>query len=218
MKGSVKKMNYYDLVYIVPSALIAITAHEFAHGYVSWKMGDPTPKQDGRLSFNPLHHLDIMGTLCLIFFRFGWAKPVRINAAYYRDRKKGGVCTALAGPGANFILAFISVFIMGIMYKTTGGRAGYAVVYIYNLLNYFALLNIGLGVFNLIPVPPLDGSKVFGILVHDDENYMERRVSRYGYIVFLILAVTGILSIPMGLAQNGIYWVFYFLVRMILHF
>ena len=91
-------------------------------------------------------------------------------------------------------------------------------VYIYNLLNYFALLNIGLGVFNLIPVPPLDGSKVFGILVHDDENYMERRVSRYGYIVFLILAVTGILSIPMGLAQNGIYWVFYFLVRMILHF
>ena len=98
MKGSVKKMNYYDLVYIVPSALIAITAHEFAHGYVSWKMGDPTPKQDGRLSFNPLHHLDIMGTLCLIFFRFGWAKPVRINAAYYRDRKKGVVCTALAGP------------------------------------------------------------------------------------------------------------------------
>ena len=94
MKGSVKKMNYYDLVYIVPSALIAITAHEFAHGYVSWKMGDPTPKQDGRLSFNPLHHLDIMGTLCLIFFRFGWAKPVRINAAYYRDRKKGVVCTA----------------------------------------------------------------------------------------------------------------------------
>lgn len=102
--------------------------------------------------------------------------------------------------------------------RRTGGRAGYAVVYIYNLLNYFALLNIGLGVFNLIPVPPLDGSKVFGILVHDDENYMERRVSRYGYIVFLILAVTGILSIPMGLAQNGIYWVFYFLVRMILHF
>ena len=80
-------MNYNDLIYVVPAALLAITGHEFAHVYVSWKMGDPTPKEDGRLSLNPFHHLDLMGTLCLILFHFGWAKPVRINSWYYKERK-----------------------------------------------------------------------------------------------------------------------------------
>ena len=161
-------MNYNDLIYVVPAALLAITGHEFAHGYVSWKMGDPTPKEDGRLSLNPFHHLDIMGTLCLVLFHFGWAKPVRINSWYYKERKKGVFWTALAGPLANFIMAFAGMFSMGLIYKFAAGRAGSVLVYLYNLLNYFAVLNIGLGVFNLIPIPPLDGSKVYGILVHDD--------------------------------------------------
>ena len=213
-----EKMNYNDLIYIVPAALLAITGHEFAHGYVSWKMGDPTPKEDGRLSLNPFHHLDVMGTLCLILFRFGWAKPVRINSWYYKDRKKGVFCTALAGPAANFIMAFIGLFGMGLIYKFTAGRAGAILVYLFNLLNYFAVLNIGLGVFNLIPVPPLDGSKAYGILVHNDENYMEKHVNRYGYFVLAILAVTGILSIPMRLAQNVVIGFMYGIVRFILRF
>jgi len=211
-------LNYSDLIYIVPAALLAITGHEFAHGYVSFKMGDPTPKQDGRLSLNPLHHLDPMGTLCLIVFRFGWAKPVRINSWYYKNRKKGVVCTALAGPAANFVMAFMAVIAMGIIYKTTGGYAGNVLVYLYNFFNYLALLNIGLGVFNLIPVPPLDGSKALGILMYNDENYLEQHASRYGYIVLLILAVTGILSIPIGVAQSVVYRGMYGLVRMIMGF
>lgn len=209
-------MNYNDLIYIVPAALLAITGHEFAHGYVSWKMGDPTPKEDGRLSLNPFHHLDVMGTLCLILFHFGWAKPVRINSWYYRDRKKGVLCTALAGPAANFIMAFIGLFCMGLIYKFAAGPVGTVIVYLFNLLNYFAVLNIGLGVFNLIPIPPLDGSKAYGILAHDDENYMEKHVNRYGYVVLAILAVTGILSIPMSLAQNAVFGAMYRIVRFIL--
>ena len=159
-----------------------------------------------------------MGTLCLILFRFGWAKPVRINSWYYKDRKKGVFCTALAGPAANFIMAFVGLFGMGLIYKFTEGYAGNVLVYLFNLLNYFAVLNIGLGVFNLIPVPPLDGSKVYGILIHDDENYMEKHVNRYGYIVLAILAVTGILSIPMRLAQNAVINFMYGLVRFVLRF
>lgn len=211
-------MNYYDLIYLVPAALLAITGHEFAHGYVSWKMGDPTPKAEGRLSLNPLKHLDPLGTLCLILLHFGWAKPVRINSGYYENRKKGIICTALAGPAANLVMALAGVFGMGIIYKATGGYAGEALVYLYNFLNYFALLNIGLGVFNLIPVPPLDGSKVLSVLIHGDENYLDTHVSRYGYIVIIILAVTGILSIPITLAQSGIYRAMYALVRIILRF
>lgn len=210
-------MNFGDLIYLVPAALLAISGHEFAHGYVSWKLGDPTPKQDGRLSWNPLDHLDPMGTLCLILFRFGWAKPVRINSYYYKDRKKGVLLVSLAGPAANFLMAFAGLFGIGLIYKFTGGYVENVLGYFYTLLNYFVVLNVGLGVFNLIPVPPLDGSKAFGILAHNDENYMERHVNRNGYIVLALLAVTGLLSIPMRLAQNAVVGFLYAVVRFLLH-
>ena len=117
-----------------------------------------------------------------------------------------------------FIMAFIGLFGMGLIYKFAAGHVGAVIIYLFNLLNYFAVLNIGLGVFNLIPIPPLDGSKAYGILVHNDENYMEKHVNRYGYVVLAILAVTGILSIPMGLAQNAVFSVLYEVVRFILRF
>lgn len=91
-------MNYSYVIYTAPAALIAIVLHEMAHGFVSYKLGDPTPKYDGRLSLNPMNHLDFMGTICLIFLRFGWAKPVRINSGYYKNRRTGVMMTAIAGP------------------------------------------------------------------------------------------------------------------------
>ena len=99
-----------SLVYSIPALLIALTLHEFAHGWVSDKLGDPTPRRNGRLSLNPLHHLDPLGTLSLFLFRFGWAKPVMVNPNYYQNKKQGMVNVALAGPMMNYLLAFISIF------------------------------------------------------------------------------------------------------------
>ena len=106
-----------DLIYTVPAVLIAICFHEFAHGLVSYKLGDPTPKYEGRLSLNPLNHLDPVGTLALILFHFGWAKPVMVNPQYYRNKKIGMVEVALAGPLMNFFIAFIFLFLYAIFYK-----------------------------------------------------------------------------------------------------
>ncbi|MDF2674191.1 MAG: peptidase [Clostridiales bacterium] len=117
-------MNFiHKLLYSIPAVLIAISMHEFAHGYVSYRLGDPTPKQKGRLSLNPFAHLDLVGTLCLLFFHFGWAKPVLVNPYYYKERKKGMVIVALAGPTMNFCIAFLSTFFMGMIFKITGGYA-----------------------------------------------------------------------------------------------
>ena len=209
-------MNYSYVIYTAPAALIAIVLHEMAHGFVSYKLGDPTPKYDGRLSLNPMNHLDFMGTICLIFLRFGWAKPVRINSGYYKNRRTGVMMTAIAGPLMNYILAFIGVFGYVLMVKLTGGYFGPVTNYLFNFFRYFAMINVGLGTFNLIPIPPLDGSKILSLLIHGDENYTMRNVNRYGYIVLAALAITGVLSIPMVFAENVVINFYMMIVRFIL--
>ena len=191
-----------ELLYVVPAALVAIVGHEFAHGYVSWKLGDPTPKRDGRLSLNPLKHLDPLGTLCLILFRFGWAKPVQINMYYYKDKRKGVLMTALTGPVMNLILAFVAYLIVGFIIRVAGIYLSLAPYILVRWLEYFASLNIGLGIFNLIPIPPLDGSKVFGMPLPNDPEALTRRISRISYLIIAVLAVTGILSVPVNIAGN----------------
>lgn len=209
-------MNYSYVIYTAPAALIAIVLHEMAHGFVSYKLGDPTPKYDGRLSPNPMNHLDFMGTICLIFLRFGWAKPVRINSRYYKNRRTGVMLTAIAGPLMNYILAFVGVFGYVLIFKLTGGYFGPVANYLFNFFRYFAMINVGLGTFNLIPIPPLDGSKILSLLIHGDENYSMRNVNRYGYIVLAMLAITGVLSIPMVFAENIVINFYMMIVRFIL--
>ena len=153
-------LNYYlqqlrYIVYMAPVLLIAITAHEFAHGWMSERLGDPTPRVDGRMSLNPFRHLDLIGTLCLLFFHMGWAKPVRINTRYYRDRRKGIILVSLAGPVMNFILAFLSILGSGLILRF-GNATSELMQTLYLLCYYSAVMNTGLGVFNLIPFPPLD--------------------------------------------------------------
>lgn len=114
------------LLYSIPAVLIAISMHEFAHGFVSYKLGDPTPKMDGRLSLNPFRHLDLMGTLCLLVAGFGWAKPVMVNPEYYKNKKRGMVLVALAGPAMNFLLAFLFLFLYYLIWKLAGGYSGTA--------------------------------------------------------------------------------------------
>ena len=187
-----------DYLYIVPAALIAIILHELAHGLVSFWLGDPTPKETGRLTLNPLKHLDPIGALCLIFFHFGWAKPVIINPSYYKNKKVGMTLVALAGPIMNFIIMIISFVIIGITYAIQYHNGlGYNIVFeiIYNFFSYLALLNIGLCVFNLIPVPPLDGSKAIGIVLPKGayEEYMGYQ--KYGtFFMMGIMLVIYILS------------------------
>lgn len=205
-----------QLIYTLPAVLIAISMHEFAHGYMSYKLGDPTPEQSGRLTLNPLAHIDPVGALALLFFRFGWAKPVGVNPYYYKNRKKGMVMVALAGPVMNYILAFLSIFIMGIILKTTGGYAGNFLIYIFNFLNYLFIMNIGLGTFNLIPVPPLDGSKVLGAILPEDKYFKYMRYEKYGMIVLVALLYLGILSTPLNRVFNTISGLMWTLVNTIL--
>ena len=184
-----------SIIYTVPAILLAISAHEFAHGYVSYKLGDPTPKMDGRLTLNPFAHLDLWGTACLILFRMGWAKPVRINTAYYKDKKKGTILVSLAGPAMNYIMAFVSMLIYGLFYKA-GSSFG---IWFY----YLAVINVGLGTFNLIPIPPLDGSNVLQELFPGIGDFY-RRIRRYAMPILFLCLFTGVLIIPLNRVNSAV--------------
>lgn len=188
------------MLYVAPVVLLAISMHEFAHGYVSYKMGDPTPKLDGRLTLNPFKHLDVAGTLCLLVFHMGWAKPVRINTAYYKNKKRGTVLVSLAGPLMNFAIAFLSILIYGILAKY--GNSNSIVVYMAGMLSYYsAVVNIGLGLFNLIPIPPLDGSNVLSELWSGVEQFY-LKIRPYRSMILVVLLVSGILSRPLNMANH----------------
>lgn len=202
-----------SMLYIAPVMLLAITVHECAHGWVSDKLGDPTPRNSGRLSLNPFKHLDLMGTLCLLLFRVGWATPVPINPFYYKDRKKGIIYVSIAGPAANFVLAFISLLLDGILLRF--GRPNSMFIWILSqLLYYSAVINVGLGLFNLVPIPPLDGSKVVGELSPKAAEFYWK-YQRYWRIVLLVCVVTGLLSRPLGMLNNAIISGMWSLVRWI---
>lgn len=189
-----------SLLFTAPVVLLAVICHECAHGYVSYKLGDPTAKDAGRLTLNPLKHLDPIGTLCMLFFHVGWAKPVPINPTYYRDRKRGIIYVSLAGPIANFILAFLSLLIEGLLIRF--GSVYSTVIWVLCQLCYYsAIVNVGLGLFNLIPIPPLDGSKIAGGL-SQKVTYFYWKLQRYWKIILLICVVTGVLSKPLGMLNS----------------
>ena len=173
------------LVYWIVALVIAITVHEFSHGYVSDRLGDPTPRAQGRLTLNPLKHLDLMGLLFLIFVGFGWAAPVKVDPRYYKDERKGLMLVALAGPLSNFAIAIISL-IIGIVFNTLNIQN----VVLSTLIESIVGINIMLGVFNLIPLPPLDGSKILAFFLPKGVKMDER----IGFVILIILLLTGYLS------------------------
>jgi len=162
-------MDLYSLLLAVPAILIALTFHEFAHGYIAYRFGDPTAKNHGRLTLNPLAHLDPMGTIMIFLIHFGWAKPVPVDPRYLGNPKRDMMWIAAAGPLMNMTLALISGILIRIflatdlVYSDPNGAIGV----LFQMLRYSLYINLALAFFNLLPIPPLDGSKILaGLLPH----------------------------------------------------
>ncbi len=196
--------NWLSILVNIPITLIALTGHEFAHGWVSSKLGDPTPERDGRLTLNPLAHLDLVGTLLMILTGFGWAKPVMVDPRYYKDQKKGMALTAAAGPLANLIMAFAAMLIYAVIFAlcTAAGFQTKALDLLGSFAYMLAVRNLCFMVFNLIPIPPLDGSKALGILLPDRAYYTMLKYEKYSMLLIMILSLTGVFSGIIGTGVN----------------
>jgi Zn-dependent protease len=181
-----------QLILFAPPFLFAITCHELAHGYVAYRLGDPTAKNEGRLTLNPIKHIDPWGALAFILIRFGWAKPVPVNPSYFRDPQKGMLLVALAGPGANILLALASATLFKLL-QFFPAAPSFIAQPLGIMLGWSVIINIMLAVFNCLPIPPLDGSKaLMGILpIQAARKFAE--LERYGMIILLLLLVTNII-------------------------
>lgn len=193
-------LDFQTLLFRAPALLIALTIHEFAHACVSDSLGDPTPSMTGRLTLNPLAHLDVIGTIALILVGFGWAKPVQVDPRYYKNYRADMRKVAFAGPGANFLLAFLCVLILQARLHFGIAQSGLASQFLYWLMLY----NVWFGFFNLIPIPPLDGSKIVGTLLSYRAAYLyDTAVSRYGFWLLILVCYTGLAGRLIGPLAQG---------------
>lgn len=188
-----------ELITMAPPLLLALTFHEFCHGYVADRLGDPTPRLAGRLTLNPLRHLDLIGTLAFFLVKFGWAKPVPVNPAYFRNPKTGMLWVALAGPLSNLVLAMVSallakaVWLLAALLPQVG-----LITTILTLFNAMLItsvwINLILAILNLLPIPPLDGGRILTGLLPDDLSRSFQKIERYGFLLILIFAFSGMMS------------------------
>lgn len=207
-----------SILYTIPCVLISLVFHEVAHGWVAYKLGDPTAKIMGRLSLNPLKHIDPIGALCMVFFKFGWAKPVPIDMRYFKKPRRGMALVALAGPVTNFILAIIGGFLYAGFWTLFLSEDMTAYAYYMGYMEYvptvtfglfmkvafvkisltFMLLNLSLGVFNFIPINPLDGSRILHLLLPEKAYYWFMKNERYIMIGLMLLLWTGVITKPLS--------------------
>ena len=204
-------VSLLDAVLRVAAVLLCLTVHETCHGLAAYALGDPTAKSMHRLSLNPLHHIDWFGLLMMFAAGFGWAKPVPVDPRYFKKPKEGMALTALAGPVSNFLLALLLMFISKMIYLYAPYSAALDVLFTFCL--YTAVpLSIGLGLFNLIPIPPLDGSKVIAVLLPDQTYVKLMRYERYGMLLLLALSLLGISGGFISGAIMRVYEVFFNLI------
>lgn len=184
----------FDLMSIVaglPGLLIALVFHEYAHARVAVAMGDFTPRLMGRLTLDPRAHIDPIGLIMLLVARFGWAKPVEYNPMNFKNRTKGEILTALAGPAANFLMAFLSLLLLVLLRIFA---PGFVTGGVYTVLWMIVIFNINFGIFNLIPLPPLDGSKVLFHIIPYEQRWRYMQLERYSFLILIAMMMTPILG------------------------
>ena len=190
----------------VPVILIVITIHEYFHAWTAWKLGDTTPVETGRLSLNPLRHLDPLGTIALLLFHVGWARPVMIDFAAFKHPRRDTVLVSLAGPASNFVTAIVAYLLL-LLVKSSAGMVT-QFTYVYIVLKSLVEFSVALGVFNLLPIPPLDGSKVFfALFFKRPERFLyDRAVDLYGTVILLALLwfniIGGVMDKVLGFILN----------------
>ncbi|MGN1107084.1 MAG: site-2 protease family protein [Huintestinicola sp.] len=199
-------MNETVLDYLIKALVLftAVPVHECAHAWVAEKMGDDTGRQQGRITLNPFAHLTLWGSLMMVLVGFGWGKPVSVDPRNFKNPKKGMVLTSLAGPASNFIMAFLAMIVykvLGIMsiVKENDTMEMMAMVFL-----YVTLINISLAVFNFLPIPPLDGSKIFNAVLPEKWYFTIMRYENIIFIGLIILLYSGLLDAPLGFLQNKV--------------
>ncbi len=194
---------------------ITMPIHEWAHGFAAYKLGDPTAKYSGRLKFNPTAHLDPMGALGILLFGIGWAKPVPVNPRYFKNPKRDMAITAFAGPLSNLVLAFIAtflqnfVFFISLLVMPTNVVAEYVFLFLYLMFQAIAFINISLAIFNLVPIPPLDGSKILAAFLSDRAYYTFMSLERYfSFILFALILFSSGFSMVLSNSVSGVFVAF----------
>lgn len=196
-------LNNFDLYALLQLAIrtaavvLCITVHELCHGYAAYALGDRTAKQAGRLSFNPIRHIDPVGFLMLLVARVGWAKPVPVDMRHFKRPKRDMALTALAGPVSNFLLALLALGCGRLLLNVPPQPENAGFAYVIFFFSYIAVLSVGLGLFNLIPIPPLDGSRLLAAVLPDKLYYRLMRYERWLMLAVIALAWFGFLSGPL---------------------
>ncbi len=198
-------MSFAQLLFMIAAyavmVLVMLPVHEFAHAWAAYRLGDNTARWNGRLTINPFKHLDPWGTTMLVLCGVGFARPVPVNPYNFRNPKRDMALSALAGPVSNLLMALISVAVFRVCYIFVTDMTVLSYLWLI-LIEVFASVNISLAVFNLLPIPPLDGSKIFGLFLPDKWMYMMERNARQISMVLMLLLFTGVLDIPLSFFRN----------------
>lgn len=199
--------NWTNILYSLPGIIIGLTVHEFSHAFVADKLGDGTARAQGRLTLNPFYHIDPIGMVFILFAGFGWAKPVQFDMRNLKSPKRDRILIALAGPLSNLILGIVFLFIIKLFFSFLYFLPETLYISLFRLLFYISVINLGLFIFNMLPIPPLDGSHVFlsGLNL---SNEVERKITQYGTLtLFAVIIIENIIDIDLLPIGTFTHWV-----------